>query len=110
MDDGDGLVDARETVVLGEMPGTIVRHPHGSNGFGYDPIFMPDEQPAGAEESGELLTSAEMTPSRRTRSHIAARRCVRSCRRSANSWRPVSEPEAIWKPETEYRTYAQVFF
>ena len=62
MDDGDGLVDARETVVLGEMPGTIVRHPHGSNGFGYDPIFMPDEQPAGAEESGELLTSAEMTP------------------------------------------------
>ena len=42
MDDGDGLVDARETVVLGEMPGTIVRHPHGS--------------------SGELLTSAEMTP------------------------------------------------
>lgn len=61
-DDTDGLVDARESVVLGEMPGTIVRHPHGSNGFGYDPIFMPDEQPAGAEESGELLTSAEMTP------------------------------------------------
>ena len=60
--DGDGLGEFHETVALGEMPGTIVRHPHGSNGFGYDPIFMPDEQPAGAEESGELLTSAEMTP------------------------------------------------
>lgn len=62
IDDGDGLVDARETVVLGEMAGTIVRHPHGANGFGYDPIFMPDEQPADAVASGELLTSAQMTP------------------------------------------------
>ena len=60
--DGDGLGEFHETVALGEMPGTILRHPHGTNGFGYDPIFMPDEQPAGAEESGELLTSAEMTP------------------------------------------------
>ncbi|PAU69103.1 nucleoside-triphosphate diphosphatase [Bifidobacterium italicum] len=60
--DGDGLVDARETVVLGEMAGTIVRAPHGANGFGYDPIFMPDDQPADAVASGELLTSAQMTP------------------------------------------------
>lgn len=60
--DGDGLVDARETVVLGEMAGTIVRTPHGANGFGYDPIFMPDDQPADAVASGELLTSAQMTP------------------------------------------------
>ena len=60
--DGDGLVDARETVVLGEMAGTIVRAPHGANGFGYDPIFMPDDQPADAVVSGELLTSAQMTP------------------------------------------------
>ena len=51
--DGDGL---------GEMPGTILRHPHGMNGFGYDPIFMPDEQPQSAQDSGELLTSAQMTP------------------------------------------------
>ena len=32
------------------------------NGFGYDPIFMPDEQPQSAQDSGELLTSAQMTP------------------------------------------------
>ena len=60
--DGDGLGEFHETVVLGEMPGTIVRHPHGMNGFGYDPIFMPDEQPQSAQDSGELLTSAQMTP------------------------------------------------
>ncbi|PAU68092.1 non-canonical purine NTP pyrophosphatase [Bifidobacterium criceti] len=62
MDDGDGLEDADETVVLGEMPGTIVRAPHGEHGFGYDPIFLPDDQPEEAIASGELLTSAQMTP------------------------------------------------
>ena len=60
--DGDGLGEFHETVALGEMPGTILRHPHGTNGFGYDPIFMPDEQPQSAQDSGELLTSAQMTP------------------------------------------------
>ena len=60
--DGDGLGEFHETVALGEMPGTIVRHPHGTNGFGYDPIFMPNEQPQSAQDSGELLTSAQMTP------------------------------------------------
>ena len=60
--DGDGRGEFHETVALGEMPGTIVRHPHGMNGFGYDPIFMPDEQPQSAQDSGELLTSAQMTP------------------------------------------------
>lgn len=60
--DGDGLGEFHETVALGEMPGTILRHPHGTNGFSYDPIFMPDEQPQSAQDSGELLTSAQMTP------------------------------------------------
>ena len=32
--DGDGLGEFHETVALGEMPGTILRHPHGANGFG----------------------------------------------------------------------------
>ncbi|UBY94215.1 non-canonical purine NTP pyrophosphatase [Bifidobacterium pseudolongum] len=60
--DGDGLGEFHETVALGEMPGTILRHPHGANGFGYDPIFMPDDQPQSAQDSGELLTSAQMMP------------------------------------------------
>jgi XTP/dITP diphosphohydrolase len=41
----------RETVVHGEWPGRIVRAPRGTNGFGYDPIFVPD---------GEDRTSAEL--------------------------------------------------
>jgi XTP/dITP diphosphohydrolase len=40
-----------ETVVNGRMPGRLIRTPRGINGFGYDPIFVPD---------GEQRTSAEL--------------------------------------------------
>jgi XTP/dITP diphosphohydrolase len=43
-----------EVVVHGEWRGTIIREPRGSNGFGYDPIFVPD---------GETRTSAELNAS-----------------------------------------------
>jgi XTP/dITP diphosphohydrolase len=41
-----------EVVVRGEWPGTLVRKPRGTNGFGYDPIFVP---------SGSARTSAELS-------------------------------------------------
>jgi len=51
------FVDARgEVVVDGRMDGRLIRTPRGSNGFGYDPIFVP----AGLE-----LTSAELDSSRK---------------------------------------------
>ena len=31
-----------EFVVVGDWPGTIAREVHGVNGFGYDPIFIPE--------------------------------------------------------------------
>jgi XTP/dITP diphosphohydrolase len=42
-----------ETVVRGEWRGRLVREPRGSNGFGYDPIFVPE---------GESRSSAELEP------------------------------------------------
>src|SRR5690606_27464771 len=45
--------DGRELVVHGEMPGRIGREPRGSNGFGYDPLFVPE---------GYVVTSAELSP------------------------------------------------
>ena len=47
------LPDGRSEVVLGELRGTLVREPRGTNGFGYDPIFVPD---------GLSVTSAELSP------------------------------------------------
>lgn len=41
-----------EVVVRGEWRGTLLRARRGTNGFGYDPIFLPD---------GYEITSAEMT-------------------------------------------------
>jgi XTP/dITP diphosphohydrolase len=42
---------ARELVVDGRMPGRLVREKRGTNGFGYDPIFVP---------TGYSVTSAEL--------------------------------------------------
>jgi len=47
------LPDGRSSVVLGELRGTLIRSPRGTNGFGYDPIFVP---------LGYDVTSAELSP------------------------------------------------
>jgi XTP/dITP diphosphohydrolase len=44
--------DAKEHVLHGRLPGTLIRAPRGTNGFGYDPILVPD---------GETRTCAELT-------------------------------------------------
>lgn len=47
------LPDGTEHVVRGTVNGRLLRAPRGENGFGYDPIFVPD---------GFTITTAEMTP------------------------------------------------
>jgi XTP/dITP diphosphohydrolase len=46
------LPDGTVRVAEGRLEGTLLREPHGTNGFGYDPIFVP---------VGESRTTAEMT-------------------------------------------------
>ena len=46
-------ISGTETVVRGQWRGALTRAARGSNGFGYDPIFMPD---------GDRRTSAELEP------------------------------------------------
>ncbi len=53
-----------ETVVHGEWAGAIARTPLGSNGFGYDPIFVPD---------GETRTSAQLSVAEKDASSHRAR-------------------------------------
>lgn len=43
----------QEHVSEGVLRGRLIREPRGENGFGYDPIFVPD---------GEQITTAEMSP------------------------------------------------
>ena len=42
-----------EKVLRAEMTGNLITEPRGNNGFGYDPIFIPD---------GQKLTTGEMEP------------------------------------------------
>jgi XTP/dITP diphosphohydrolase len=46
--------DGREVAVVGTVEGTITAEPRGTNGFGYDPVFVPD--------GGDGRTLAELAP------------------------------------------------
>ncbi|GAC69124.1 RdgB/HAM1 family non-canonical purine NTP pyrophosphatase [Gordonia soli] len=46
--------DGVETTVRGEWRGRILRAPRGDHGFGYDPLFVPDDEAAGGRSSSEL--------------------------------------------------------
>lgn len=48
---------AREVVETGECPGRVLREEKGEKGFGYDPLFLPDEQ----TDPEHPLTFAQMS-------------------------------------------------
>lgn len=62
------LPDGTQHVVEGVWPGRLALQASGVGGFGYDPIFIPDGQPAGAE-----VTVAELPPGEKQRSSHRAR-------------------------------------
>lgn len=47
-----------EHTVTGTMPGRLLDRARGVGGFGYDPLFVPDEQPG----VPEWLTAAQLSP------------------------------------------------
>jgi XTP/dITP diphosphohydrolase len=47
--------DGRELVVEGRLTGSLIRAPRGHNGFGYDPVFVPD----GGEQTTAELSAAD---------------------------------------------------
>jgi len=61
--------DGREIVAEGRVEGTIVDVPRGETGFGYDPVFVPDD--------GDGRTFAEMTQAEKAAiSHRGRALCV----------------------------------
>lgn len=64
--------DGTEQTVAGVWPGRVALSPAGANGFGYDPIFIPDGQPDGAERtSAELSNEEKQSQSHRARAFEA---------------------------------------
>ena len=60
--------DRREWTTTGVLPGTLTRSPRGSNGFGYDPIFVPED---GTQTTAELAPAAKDAISHRGRAFRA---------------------------------------
>ena len=58
------LPNGTEIIVRGEWSGRLVREPRGTNGFGYDPIFVPD---GGTRTSAELSSAEKDAVSHRGR-------------------------------------------
>jgi XTP/dITP diphosphohydrolase len=51
-----------EHVFEGRCAGRLAQSPHGENGFGYDPAFLPEEMPSGQVGStGTAMTMAELS-------------------------------------------------
>lgn len=65
---------SREQVVEGIWPGRLATSAAGDGGFGYDPVFVPDGQPADAERTvGQWSASEKNAVSHRARAfeHLA---------------------------------------
>jgi XTP/dITP diphosphohydrolase len=59
--------ESDEVVVRGEWPGSIAREPRGDGGFGYDPVFLPDDPDIGGRTAAELSSAEKDAISHRGR-------------------------------------------
>ncbi len=51
--------DGSEQVFVGECRGTLAAEPSGTGGFGYDPVFLPDEEARGTRRTMAELSDEE---------------------------------------------------
>ena len=51
--------DGRTAYAMGEVRGSLARESKGTNGFGYDPVFVPADQPDGSRRHLAEYTDAE---------------------------------------------------
>jgi XTP/dITP diphosphohydrolase len=51
--------DGRHELFEGRCAGTLIDEPRGSGGFGYDPVFVPDDRSPGDERTMAELAPAE---------------------------------------------------
>ncbi|KAA9086981.1 RdgB/HAM1 family non-canonical purine NTP pyrophosphatase [Microbacterium radiodurans] len=73
------LVDGdTEHVVTGVWPGRLATAAAGAGGFGYDPVFVPDEQPAPARTVAEFTPAEKNAQSHRARAFVALADLLRS--------------------------------
>ena len=64
--------DGTEETIEGRWPGRLAVQPAGPGGFGYDPILVPDGQPADAERTvGEWSAAEKNASSHRSRAFVA---------------------------------------
>jgi XTP/dITP diphosphohydrolase len=69
---------SREEVVEGVWPGRLATAPAGAGGFGYDPIFIPDDQSGPERTVGEWAASEKNGASHRARAFAALVPLIRS--------------------------------
>jgi XTP/dITP diphosphohydrolase len=67
------------TSVRGTARGRIAAAPKGANGFGYDPIFEPEQEPPGGRTLGEWSASEKHAISHRGKAARAMAAILRSC-------------------------------
>jgi XTP/dITP diphosphohydrolase len=64
--------DGRELVVAGTLEGSIAHEPRGSEGFGYDPIFVPEGEERTVAELGNEWKSHNSARARAAQALTAA--------------------------------------
>jgi len=73
--------DGAEFTVQAECFGTIAPEPRGTNGFGYDPIFLPDEFPG--QTMAEITSEQKNQISHRAKAILALKNSLGLCEKIA---------------------------